>query len=417
MNVIFAFVVLCLGGCRSVEHDATASVVSSPSVLAQRVNAIDDPIARMAMLDTMLSEDPAVAVEMCRHLNGHDERSQCFQVAHRPHLWVDRYMRPLASRPRPDAHTPSFSQVQPEPCPDCRTPFAVIRAAGDHAKRGDARMAAGICKGLSDTRWSDECMFHAAEQCVHDLRSPGYADAVGLCTASASFSSACLMHIHTFPQMQSPLTTEKSDWEPVIQYAETIRAFWSERDPGFGDLAEGQLWSVTLVNAYFQSRDISGEPLDFLPASAVPHVHSAVALRLATDGMFEGMDLATASASLDTALERRVGTTRRQRPKMIPLDPASIWDTSSDKVGMIPYLNTGLRQHHSEPTTDRLLALLEAVARRPRLDRAWIPQARAHPSEAVQQTAQQLHRLRDPHDPSRGRRSPSQIDRGRRSHR
>jgi len=154
--------------------------------------------------------------------------------------------------------------------------------------------------------------------------------------------------------------------------------------------------------SYMLGSEVVGNPIDFLPAQAQPHIHSAAALSLVFRNSKSPAHLDGWLQQLQDGLSRRVtpgpGQKRRHRSKQdnIPLYP-DLWPKDAPGEEAIPsvvYLTTSRRPISADPHTDQMLALLEALARLREDEPHFLEEALQHEAPLVRQSAERLLRNR-----------------------
>ncbi|MEL6344853.1 MAG: hypothetical protein AAFV53_17175 [Myxococcota bacterium] len=374
-----------------------------PSEMAQRLNAVENPIQQLAMLSEYLAPDPQRSEALCPQLTAGPLRRRCVEVQVRPHLWTPRsvstpHQRPArgpgSERSTPEQLPRPYQDVAAAPCSDCDTFFETIDRAAEAAHAGDGPQAVGLCRSIDETRWRRECMFKAAEVRMNTDVQESYTDAVSLCAESEAFLADCLVHLHTLRPTPHPLTTQPRRWTKLQGVVESVRMLWAQWDPAFGEVAEGQIWAGNLLVAVMETREMAGNPLDFLPPQAAPHLRSAIAFRLAYTGELSGIGLADAQARMDDILATR--SRRRLRDPMPPIlrNLTPIWteDASNEQyIRTIPYLRNDRRAVSDDPDTDNALAILEGAARATPVAHRILQDGLEHPHPLIAQTAARLH--------------------------
>ena len=341
--------------CRSAPEPA-----AEPADVLNRIEAIADPIERIATIEQILRDDPAQALVLCPQIPAGAARLRCDEIAKRPHLWTER---PRSEQGRT---APGPASARPQPA---RWPPA-----------------------LESTGCVEECAFRAAEDHVREQGGEGYSVAVGLCVLAGDFRADCLAHLYPGLIGELPAATAPAEaWAPITATAEGLGAFWEPIDAAFAVVAVDRFWSEVTARATDAEPWAHGALLRVLPAAAAPHVRAAVALQWLSRQ--DPPDLPTAQARLAAVLERRPATTvpRPRRPR-----PASdLWPSDSNEgedgaISAVAYLGQSRRAVSEDPGTDQLLALLEAAARVQPPRRDLLQAATLHSDAVVRWTAHRL---------------------------
>ncbi|MFT5681307.1 MAG: hypothetical protein ACI8RZ_002213 [Myxococcota bacterium] len=395
-------------GCTSTEPDATESLHSAPPAdAAVALASMADPIARLAALEGLLEAHPERAGALCPLLSEPAMHKRCMTVLQRPHLWSPHQTTKVGTRAAPGpAQTFMLPTSLPDPfatltgkaprvCPpDLDATACAAARALEAATQRDTTRTAMLCRSIDAPRWRQECMFAAAEKRLKSERPGGYGDAVDLCAASGDFAADCLIHLtSTLAHDPPPATSTAAGWVLMLKSAEVVDEYWQSRDPAYGSLAAGRLWSEALQDAYSISAEVVGNPLDILPDQARPHIHAAAALRLIRQAPDALPTLAQWSQALDTALERRIWQDAPTQPAGRTARYPDLWPRDLPGEQDIPaviYPSSSRRAVSDDPLIDRQIALLEALARVNPMRRAILLEATEHPDSTVRWSAQRL---------------------------
>ncbi len=380
---------------------------TDPEAATERIKALPDPIEQVAVITALTEESPGQTLALCALLEG-DAGDRCRRLNHRPHLRIPPPPPAISRRAAPGPQTPNILPDVPEPLVDtpaipalgcessdeprsCRAQKAI-----EAAQEGRGRTAVGLCRGLEgETVWQSECIFHAAEK----LLAPGgltrLTEASEMCLSSGEFAANCLAHLTRRLSTEAPpaSTPNTGPWTPILAAAQTLDGYWTPRDPAFATLSIDRLWADSLSRSYARSPQIVGNPLDLLPAAALPHIHAAAALRLLCTAPDRSGSLSDWQARLSDALSQRAQ--RPLPPSETPLkaDFSDFWPDDAPGEGDIPAVfgpgNTR-RPTAAEPAIDQLLAIQEAAARCQPPLHDLLAEGTAHPDPTVRWNAARL---------------------------
>jgi len=382
-----------------------------PASVLPLLEAIDDPVERVALVLQLAEAHPGETAQLCSSLTLGPARERCGSLNTRPHLWVEPASPSNSTgRPAPGPATrdtlpasaiseyADVEAVDPE-CPEgaSRTACTMLRA-GEQASAGRTRIAAAYCRHLEgDEKWRHECAFEAAEEAARS-GVEHYPGAAELCLLAGPFAANCLAHlIIELNSMVPPATIQRPEaWAKSLEIATTIETFWTERDPDFTALAVDRYYTHLVAQSYGKADLTVGTPLDSLPPTAVPHVHASAAMHLMSRRVDETHDLAGWASLLDEALDSRAQPSA-QRTMQAPVGlgyTSDLWPEDLGDEDMRPavfYLETSRRTLSEDPTLDRLICILEAAARLELAVKATLlAEGAAHPDDAVSWTARRL---------------------------
>ena len=403
---IHLWIAILLGCSPPTPPDPVEALVEAwkadPDSVPDRLMAITDPEARFATLSALLVAHPEIAAGvLCEKLPDGPEREQCSRTAARPHLWSEAPAQAPSGRthPTPTAMPSPLADVVAV-ASDCAGQRAcVMKAAATAGGKGDVERAAGLCRGLDGARWAEECTFRAAERVVSGAAGlQRYPDAVSLCALSGDFIGDCLAHLHAPTLRLTPeASAEAAAWDSVKRNAERVQGFWASTDPTFARQTLDRMWVASLLRAYSGVREITGDPLDALPADAAVHVRSAAALSWMLRS--EPESLAEAVEAVEAALLVRRGKGRRKAgspPSNLPdFWPPGLTTTHAG----VAYPGRSRRARSEDVSIDLHLAVLEAAARTDPPKTALLTEGLEHESAVVQWTAERLQARETPENP------------------
>ena len=382
-----------------------------PASVPPLLEAIDDPVERVALVLQLAETHPGETARLCASLKPGPARDRCETLNTRPHLWVEP-AAPSSPTSRsapgpatrdilPSNATSAYADVEaidPD-CPEGGSQGAcTMLRASEQASEGRTLIAAAYCRHLEgDEKWRQECAFEAAEEAAR-TGVEHYAGAVELCLMGGPFAANCLAHlVIELNSLVPPATLQRPEvWAHSVDIATAIERFWTERDPAFAPLAVDRFYTHLLVQSYKKADLTVGTPLDSLPAAAVPHVHASAALHLMSRRLDETHDLAGWAVLLDEALaSRALPAAQRSAQHHVDLDHVSdLWPEDVGEEGTRPavfYLETSRRTVSEAPSIDRLICILEAAARLELAGKeALLAEGLAHPDDDVAWTAGRL---------------------------
>lgn len=390
-----------------------ARLAEDPAAAAALIDAMEEPVEQLATLSALVDEEPARIALICPHLSARAAVEQCERYALRPHLFTtpgepsvpqERTAPGPAGRDvLPADATSIYAEVAPAGA-GCEEAVDRTRCVGRKAREaaieGGAIRAAALCRDLENPTWQHECTFQAGEAMVQAVGVPRYDEGVELCLLSGEYASNCLSHLFLAlsRDVPDPTRARQEDWAGTLEEARAVAAFWRERAPAFADIEVSRFWTQTLTQAWQRADTVNGVSLPFLPKAARPHFRAGAAMRLVVLEREAERDLAGWRQRLDEALADRVpyvGGEPELEGRRAPLEiVADRWPEDLGQEGRRPavfYLGTSRRTVGETPEEDRLIVLLEALARvQPPGAEAALREALAHPSDAVSWTARRL---------------------------
>lgn len=398
-----------------------------PDRAVAAIDTIADPVERVVVVTRVVETWPGRTRELCSKLTSGPPRTRCERINGRPHLQTDPPDRKTTARaaggpssaalPTPNPASSPYYGVKtgPGPCQQRREPHVCYATQAMREALADPGKAAAACAGIEEQKWSSECLFSAAEMLVNARGVEGIAGASDLCIAAVPFSANCLAHVLVMLAKTTPDATEArpDQWAPLVPVAEALAAYWSARSPENADLFVDRFWSETMSLAYADTPQVTGGPIDALPARVMPHVRAAAAYRLMElDGLGAREGLAAWTDALEAALALRADEAH-QKPR--PTDPRppprgpergrpeaddtvlarsgaalfqgklNFWDEDRPGDEALPaifYWGTARRTYSADARTDLGICVLEAAAQHANLaakkgDRAAVERARA----------------------------------------
>ena len=400
----------CTGDCPDPDCRQSAILETwerDPVAAEAMIAELADPIEKVTVITVLAETWPGQTKPLCDQLDG-DARVRCRRLNQRPHLRLPPPVAVITTRTAPGPDSPNILPDVPDPFADVTALPALgcegdiepkscrAQRAADAAREGRARTAVGLCRGMpGEARWREECIFQCAEKLMSGASLSRLPDASGMCMASGDFAANCLAHLTRDLAKQAPPSSvpQRGPWTPILAAAATLDEYWSPRDAAFAQVAIDRLWADALSLSYARSPSIVGNPLDLLPEPARPHIHAGAAMRMLGTEPEPTLSLLQQQARLAEALTTR--SARPLPPSNVPLRflALDLWPADAPGEQTIPagFMPGNARRPVSEdPTTDQILALMEAAARMdpPMLD--LIRQGVEHEQEVVRWSAKRL---------------------------
>ncbi|RME22552.1 MAG: hypothetical protein D6798_15575 [Deltaproteobacteria bacterium] len=412
--MLLAVLAACVGGhrgpgedCVEVECRAAWAAAHWPEAKRQvrdLVAAEQDPMGRARIVEAVFEAWPGEAEALCGLLSPGVTRERCETVHQRADLLRLDPDDPAAASSTGEAAwilapSPTMRPVDlPPPVPvDCgpEVPERSCRwwTAGERAGAGQVGTAAAVCAGLADARWRGVCLVDVVRRTCTPETPEGCGMAVEPCVAAGPLRTPCLIEVSgalaaTAPASESP---DPNGWAALTSRLREVERRFQDIDPMLGEGFVQRTWAEATMLAYGQSRIPAGDPLDHVPAIAVPHVRAAIAWRQATQKM-EGNLQARADAVGAAMLRRSQRTGARPMPRG-RVRIAGYWAETlpgEEEFASIPYLQNARRAWSADPDVDRRLCVLEASARVIPLDLAMLVEGLGAEEVVVRWTAARL---------------------------
>lgn len=196
-----------------------------------------------------------------------------------------------------------------------------------------------------------------------------------------------------------PVATSRANaWKPVVAKAKGVAAAWADRDPQLGAALVRRFWSEAAWQAYSSAEQVSGDPLDAVPAIAVPHFRAAAAARYLATTADAGQSLKADVVRLQAALAWRAQGPERIVPAPVRVSTFILWNETPAELAhlkVVPYSGTDLRPVATNELADLAICLLEAEAHVRDPNGAFeyegaLEQGLEYPDEAVRAVARLL---------------------------
>lgn len=389
-----------------------AAWLADPDQGALSLEALPDEIERSAAVVRIIEIDPSGVSQLCDQLPQGKLRVRCQRTSDRPHLWEDPSRAAVngsqggsgshTHRLTPGQHRVSEYQFVPGDlgmCANAPDPHTCAWArAMEMGERGKVRDAAVRCAGIEvedgeSALWQAECRFSAAEATIKGQGSAGYAGAAELCMSSDRFRERCLIHL----SRELAAKTPPADCAPgpalkaTVESAQAIGRFWGS-DAAANKFVD-HFWSLAIGYAFLRADTVTGDIIDGVPETVLPHIHAAAAWRLIQLDAAQARTLAQWAEALDTHLKARAGLPARPIQAVHMPGVGNLWPAGKDdgsRITAVIYMGMGSRGRSDEVQEDRLICLLEAAARQDPLMETLLSEGAGHSSGVVNWTAVRL---------------------------
>jgi hypothetical protein len=310
------------------------------------LQALDDELARSALVSRLATERPGALEGRCQQLPRGGARERCNRLTQRPHLRPSHGARARRSAPIQREAPGPGSAALPLPA-------------------SPASVTAPQCAVFEHS----ECAFRAAERHIVSHGMDGLGVALGLCALS-DHGPDCAEHVLELAMPPVPAADALSTVTVTQAIAAADRYRDVGGDPTVGALYADWFWSVWTATAYAEAGQLRGDLLDHLPPAALPHLRFAIAWQLLRRSGGDLGDSTQQLAALDAVLAARQALPESSGPAR----PATIKQTRHSWNGERPLetsvpaafcMGSTRRATHADPATDLRLALLEAQARLP----------------------------------------------------
>ena len=317
-----------------------------------------------------LEENPERAAQICPKLSGKDAKKRFNSLSMRPHLWsnpasMDNVQSPRKVGPASKHLIPSVSIQTPthRENQECeQTQCWEKRALAEE----EVDKIIVQCGGIKKKLWRSECAFLVAES---HLPTKGYAHSAHLCLYSGDFAANCFMHLsyRLAESIPPALSEDRSEWDAFVQDTHKIQTFWEDKDNHFGNAMVQQLWAKALDVSYTKAGIVAGNPIDYLPEEARPHIHAAASAHLMRMEGATSFSLQEWANRTQRALDARLkGKDMRPPRAYVQQKSQNSWPSDTKDDAHIPatyYMADGRRTFHSDANIDLLITTLEAASR------------------------------------------------------
>lgn len=362
--------------------------------------------ARLLVVRALIEQSRAPDMEICRLLHESSAKDWCRATLGRPHLYEVR-QAPLPTRERPGGGpvdtqlvaSRALMDLKPSgPAPKCADHSApricAAETAIDAGLRSDPAAVREACLHIEPGRWRDECVFMAAERLHKSVGDAALAQTTWLCAHAGQFNHHCLKRIIDTIASGTPPADSPHGWQHVVDRANSIRIGLDETDPILSRQTVDWYYAQALDQAYAKATVVQGGPLDWLPTEAHPHVRAAAIERLvhalpATARTID--DWALLTEQVMTSVEPVIPPMARESVESHP--PSNLWGVEESEEASLPavyWRGAARRLQTDDAAADRLVCLLESLARHPRAASHQMADLAEHPDSAVRLTAKRL---------------------------
>jgi len=264
-------VLLCAAGCPSVDEQgsgpAAAELAALPAdAAADAINAIDDEVAQLAMVEILFLEHGQAlgGADLCAGLDRERVARRCSSLKERPHLLVDA------------------GGACDDTCLRRDTPLACAREAAAAAVEADAPRPEDACGCVDAGRARDECRFEVAELLIEHQGIDGFERAHALCLDAGDYAGSCAEHLLLrLAADPPPLTTDgAAAWSERANHALRIRAVVATAGRRLLPDATDTYWSLSFREAMRGATGVAPEIVAALPVGAPRHLRAAAAWQL-----------------------------------------------------------------------------------------------------------------------------------------
>ncbi len=361
-------------------------------------------------MEMVTLQQPAVVQQrgLCERITDRRVRVSCQQVTNRPHLWEVR---------DPGGRVLDLDSAR-RCLGDCDAGLPLLSCAID---LGMLSLAEGSlaqpCDCLGEGELASECHFQVAERVLTQETSGSFGTALAQCVAAADYRRSCLSHVLETVGSKTPSMSSWNGppWREAVLRAEQFRKASSSVEPPMVGAAWNDVyWAVLMRHASPRGCAIPPELTALLPPEAMPHLRAALAWWFVGGNLNAGWDLEAWDRAFEQALAGREGegSSCDSGGNTIPSSPsielgatpdgrcALAWrelgpdrqEPPSD-IPCISFFGETMRPSSSAAEVDRMLAILEAVARRHPSPVPLLEQALLHDAPSVRWSARRL--LRD----------------------
>jgi hypothetical protein len=258
----------------------------------------------------------------------------------------------------------------------------------------DPAAVRAACLHIEAGRWRDECVFMASERMYKFIGEPSLSRAAWLCAHAGEFSHHCLKRIIDAVVVRVPAADTDAGWHQVVDRAQAFQTGLEEVDPILGRQVVDWYYAESLDLSYAKARVIHGALLSRLPPRAHPHVRAAAVERLVHSRSAEHRSLDDWIELVDQMMTSASPTVPPVPPAAVGTHPVSnLWATEQPEqanIEAIYWRGSARRMRSDDPAADRLICLMESLARTRRPASLELGRLDEHPDEAVRMTAKRL---------------------------
>lgn len=394
--------------CRALLID-TVFRIDDP-IAAKWINIIEQPEERYLQIERLQTKHPGRIQQMCKELVDENLKHRCLTSAARPHLYAKGNIRPPQSVPKRTAQGPKSSMVllplvpnshlravkpYTDQCTDQVDPRSCLhRKAMDMVDAGDSLEVARYCEAIpsKDIRWRWECHFKAAEAFIE--RDPqNYKIATDHCLVANEYSGRCVTILNKILAKSAPTAdSDANAWKQSLSFATEIADIWGKYGKQIDKDILSSFWGFSMLYSYRTSKNITGDPLDHLPAEVIPHIRSAAAYELLSR-QNPTTDLSKLVDELEQKLTIRTDRSNQSKNGFVQPTIHDFWMDDKEKdidVVAVNYLGRSRRTYSDDLREDLSICILEGAAR---LSDDWMAIVKEHKSSNVKSLKWTARRL------------------------
>ena len=398
--------------------------------LKRELTGVTDPVEQVALVEALTATYPGETAALCEMLEAGAGKERCERINIRPHLAgksgasaasmnttsgvqstsssaVDLTTSSIVQGPGMTVLIPSDATAfanspwenvaaRAVDCDGIATDSTCrAQAAQGYASAGKADLAGATCAGMDAGQWRWECMFNAAEAASNVGGSVNARAAYELCLGTGDFMANCFAHAAMGLANAAPPsnTGDPAAWAVISEAANAIDSVLGPRDHDLSTRVIERLWSEATLTAYKRMSVVSGDPLDAVPEWVQPHVRAAAAWQLVAVDWNQDRSFAEWGKLLESSLSLRLNgggspvTITRGQPvknlwfELLPGESA---------FSRVLYLGQARRAVGPTADDDRLICVLEAIARNAIRPAQIFLDALNHPTPEVRWTAARI---------------------------
>ena len=382
-----------------------------PGDAVESISQLPDDVEKIKAIAMLIDHHPGETGALCELLPHGMSKERCVYVNSHPTAWLESGSvgvkkgragtGPARSRwSAADFESSDMIAVRSVlgVCQDEIDPHACAWSwAQSHASEGDAELSASMCAAVrspasATNRWRHFCFLSAAEEHIEHWERARYVDSIRLCGASGALRAICNDGLIEALAVRVPASDvgDERAWMDHLLRARAVAAAW-EGDPMRSEIMD-RFWAVSMRASVAKSKGLSGDALDYVPRSSVPHVHASLAWEAVSrwDGPLEYEIVQRRVVdALSLRLNRVEGTDEIADHEAV----ADLWPVDRDgeaHLSAVSYFGDSRRTVARDIETDVGLCVLEAAARLSSPALELLEQARSHPDERLKWTAARL---------------------------
>ncbi len=351
---------------------------ADPRAVRDLVVAQPDELSRASIVEAVVEAWPATSDALCGLLEPGITRARCEFVHARPHLWLVDPGRPqnlqqlvgeavFTLAPSPGMRPVTVEAAAPLPCGEsvpehsCRE-----KRASEQAMAGDLAAASALCVGIESEPWRSACLMESVRQGCTRESPAGCGVGVELCLAAERLRPLCLVELVNELAALAPPSEERDGdaWAAIAARLREVERRTQPYDVMLAERINHRVWAEALMLSYGQSRIPAGDPLDFVPAMARPHVRAAIAWRQAIQK--NPGNLRARADLVEEGMARRFERIGAMPMPQGRVEVTGYWAETlpgEEEIAWIPYLQNARRAWSPDPAIDARLVVLEAAAR------------------------------------------------------